>query len=552
MDDEPDVPEPARRRRARAPFVARSVVVLALVLGGAAAAYTGATRLVGREDMAASEVNVAGRQRMLAQRIGLVVRLIVQDDASRSEWVAELNRALSLIERSHVALRDGGVVPDLDPGHPGVRVSRAPRRVREVLFGEPHRLDGLMRSFIATARSVSERTGRVSPDDPGLEALTQEVEGPVLAALDAAVHGYERELGTSERRSHLLIGGAVGASMLILAAGLSLGARRRRRLETDMEVEAARRESEAWFRAAVEGSFDALSIQRARRDKKGMIIDFEYVEVNERFALRLGRPRDKIIGRGMLEMLSPDVGPGVVARYARVVERAERSEEEVRLSLPGGERRWYQVLVVPVEDGVAVTARDVTEHKQRESELSYRAHHDALTGLSNRSALLERLDYVLSATADPSFAVLFIDLDGFKGVNDTLGHAAGDELLREVAERLRTTARSGDTVARFGGDEFVLLCERVRSDETAREVAGRVIGALGEPFRLERGEATIGASIGVAMAAAGCTATSLLNRADSAVYTAKGRGGSCVAIAAQADSGRRGARDVSVSSRSNG
>ncbi|HQP66658.1 MAG TPA: EAL domain-containing protein [Quisquiliibacterium sp.] len=168
---------------------------------------------------------------------------------------------------------------------------------------------------------------------------------------------------------------------------------------------------------------------------------------------------------------------------------------------------------------VAVTAA------RRERVLRHRALFDALTGLPNRTNLIERLDAELAALGDRQIAVLFIDLDGFAHVNDTLGHEAGDQMLGQVGQRLRANTRPDDLVARLGGDEFVLALLRLEDTEQAAQAARRVIEALAAPFTVAGAEVFVAGSIGVAVAPAhGHSAAELLRNADLAMYRAKARG----------------------------
>lgn len=179
--------------------------------------------------------------------------------------------------------------------------------------------------------------------------------------------------------------------------------------------------------------------------------------------------------------------------------------------------------------------RDIKERKEAEQKIAHLAHHDFLTGLPNRAYFSEILNHSIAITkrVGANLAVLFLDLDGFKKINDTLGHEAGDLLLQGVAQRLRATVRESDTVARIGGDEFVLLLERVESTDSAVTVAQKIIANLAAPFDLNGTPGYIGVSIGIAIFPQhGELAERLLRRADEAMYQAKQNGKNTYRIAA--------------------
>jgi diguanylate cyclase (GGDEF)-like protein/PAS domain S-box-containing protein len=179
---------------------------------------------------------------------------------------------------------------------------------------------------------------------------------------------------------------------------------------------------------------------------------------------------------------------------------------------------------------VIVTVADETERRRSADELFHRAVHDPLTGLANRVLLLDRLTVAL-ARADRQghqLGVLYVDLDGFKAVNDTWRHAVGDEVLRAVAKRLTAAVRPQDTVARFGGDEFVVLCEDLTGRDDAFQVAERVLEALRRPIPHRAGTCQLAASIGVVLADGQRDPADLIEAADHAMYRAKGRGGASI------------------------
>ena len=223
------------------------------------------------------------------------------------------------------------------------------------------------------------------------------------------------------------------------------------------------------------------------------------------------------------------------AKWEAALRRVLSSELPVDLELSLGRSapRYLHVGITPEFDdagelaGVFVMGRDITARKLAEDELAERAVHDPLTGLANRVLLADRIQHALARLRRyPSqLAVLFFDLDRFKVINDSLGHAAGDALLVEVGRRLTALARGSDTVARFGGDEFVMLCERIRRNDDAAIIARRIGEALEEPFVHEGHPIHITASIGITTTDDATTSpAALLRDADAAMYQAKQSG----------------------------
>jgi len=232
-----------------------------------------------------------------------------------------------------------------------------------------------------------------------------------------------------------------------------------------------------------------------------------------------------------LRAVHPDDRARIEQGAAQALAEGADFEAEFRMVLESGEVRWRSVKGRTVVDAAGGARRmlgvgvDVTERKRLEAELRRHAFHDALTGLANRALFRERVDHALAHDdGGGAVAVLFVDLDDFKTVNDSLGHDVGDRLLACAAERLQHATRGCDTVARLGGDEFGILLRRVCDGEEAAMVADRVVAALRAPFHIDGHAVRTGASIGIGLAAPGAHPDDLLRNADLAMYRAKGAG----------------------------
>lgn len=282
--------------------------------------------------------------------------------------------------------------------------------------------------------------------------------------------------------------------------------------------------SEARFLAAAGNSPDAFTTLEAIRDAKGLITDFRVTYENPA-AQQLWNSA----GAGAL--LSQHVPAELLVElreaYGLIVRSGNFLREERRQLVPGQGPEWLEHHVVPLGDGVAVTWRDITQRHQAEERLKYLAQVDGLTGLPNRSMFYDRLEQALlrARRSGRPFALLFLDIDHFKSVNDRFGHAGGDALLRKVAERLRRSVRSADTVARLAGDEFTVILEELKSGEDADRVAATMLRIARTPLQLDGRDLQVTLSIGVALYEGGEVGTAeLLNRADAALYAVKRAG----------------------------
>ncbi|MCU4183135.1 EAL domain-containing protein [Acidiferrimicrobium sp. IK] len=238
---------------------------------------------------------------------------------------------------------------------------------------------------------------------------------------------------------------------------------------------------------------------------------------------------DGWLGRRVDEAMHPDDRRAARAALSRLLSEPDAVERlSCRIRTVTGEYRHLDVtctnrLADPWVNGVVTNSRDVTDEVEASELLRHQATHDPLTGLANRTLLLDRMERAL--VSGPC-AVLFIDLDHFKRVNDTLGHAAGDELLEVIARRLQATLRPGDSVARVGGDEFVVLADGVHTSEAAAAIAARITDAITRPVRLSARTMTVGCSVGIALAHPSVVREPelVLQDADTALYQAKERG----------------------------
>lgn len=244
----------------------------------------------------------------------------------------------------------------------------------------------------------------------------------------------------------------------------------------------------------------------------------------------LGVTPDEIIGTTTVDLIHPD-DLALAADQAEEVRGVDGAAYRSVLRVRHAREGWVWVEIVgrnllhdPVVRGVVSTLRDVSEQRATEDRLRHEAGHDALTGLANRNRVDEHLEAVLEAPSRDRVAVVYLDLDGFKGVNDDLGHAVGDEVLRIVGRRLARAVRDTDLAGRLGGDEFVVVCGEVADDGQALAVAHRLHESLRGPARVTGRPLDIRVSLGVARPVDGDDGASLLASADRALYAAKEAG----------------------------
>ncbi|MBL0140970.1 MAG: EAL domain-containing protein [Betaproteobacteria bacterium] len=290
------------------------------------------------------------------------------------------------------------------------------------------------------------------------------------------------------------------------------------------ETERALEASEARFRVLTESGLDLISVLGA---------DGTILYQNLALGNLLGYEPGDTLGRNVFDLVHRDDVDSARAAFRRILETSHfREPLEFRIRHRDGQWRTFESLGTNCVDnphirGVVFNSRDVTERKVIQQRIQHLAYHDNLTGLPNRGLLQDRLAHSIARAerGGRKVAVLFIDLDNFKNINDTLGHDVGDELLRQVAQRLSGCVRAGDTIARQGGDEFIVLLDSLDDGRVASVVAQKILNALRAAFVLDGMEQHVSGSVGIAVYPGdGSDAQTLMKNADTAMFHGKGIG----------------------------
>jgi diguanylate cyclase (GGDEF)-like protein len=342
---------------------------------------------------------------------------------------------------------------------------------------------------------------------------------PIMAVVGISESALLEEYGPRAREIELTAAMGSLVLCLIAAAGMRRALLRIRQTQYDREVRDA-------YRIATENARDGFYMLRAVYRGQNEIVDFLIEDCNERGAMYRDLPREALIGKTLLEAM-PVLAETHMLGACRQAMEIGSFEDEMKVPQHGSRApQWLQRRLVRTGAGLAVTLRDITENKLNEEALVQMANADALTSLPNRHWLMHYLPVVLANARDSGkmLAVMFVDLDDFKNINDTLGHAAGDQLLKAAAMRLKAVIRPGDKIARLGGDEFTILVEEAQSREEVATVAERVIDTLKKPFMLGEVERQhfVHASVGISLFPVdGADGQTLLKHADIAMYAAK-------------------------------
>jgi diguanylate cyclase (GGDEF)-like protein/PAS domain S-box-containing protein len=463
-------------------IVAASAVLLALVIARLAGLISRHERGERREhvlrEAAAALVAAWKREDIYRVAVDSALEIVAEDGASVGLAIGGVHEFTIVATAGERSAASFGLRPDnLPPGAIAQLTRASPRSARTVRVAAAHGEWTLVRLAVqgdfrgALAIHTTERLSRVASE--GVETLAAQV------AL--ALEGTALVADLHERRSSARFRSLVQNSSDIIAV-----------LERDLTIR-----------------YHTPSVER--------VLGYGEQEL-------VGVSLDALLVKGEEDRLHTLLGE--VTQAPSVPVPCDLRLRQKNGSVCHLETVFNNLLDDPNVAGIVVTARDVTERRALEEQLSHQAFHDSLTGLANRLLFRDRVEHALELTRrhQKLVAVFFIDLDDFKSINDSLGHAAGDDLLVTVARRLQACLRPEDTCARLGGDEFGIIVENIRGAEAADIVATRLLAALSEPLEFFGSKVEVQGSIGIALGSSDLTASELLRNADLAMYRAKSEG----------------------------
>ncbi|QBE61618.1 bifunctional diguanylate cyclase/phosphodiesterase [Pseudoduganella lutea] len=451
-------------------------------------------------------------------------------DRGRKDWHIHFTRRLNGPD----GLFAGAVILEVDPSYFTSGYERARQGDQGLLAIAGS--DGVMRSVrIGERTSWGQTVDLAAWERPAAQPWTSALDGVprYTATRMLRTYGLVVVAGLAEaeqmapfearRRTHLWEAGVASAVLFLVIvlvwAWSWQGAKARRRIRRAQET----------YAAASEANLDAFFVLRAIWSKGAgadrRITDFRIVSANSRAEQITGLAKDVMRNNTLLQWLPRARATGMFDRLCAIMAKGGVYQEEWHNDMPEFKAEWMHWQVVGVEGGVVAILRDITESKRDAERIFHMAHHDALTGLPNRSLIGDRLEQsiLLAERESQQVMVAFVDLDSFKLVNDTLGHTAGDELLKTVAGRMVDCVRKSDTVGRFGGDEFVLVLPQGDAGDADRAaLLEKILAAVVRPVLLDGQEVQVSCSIGAAVYPHdGRDRDTLMMNADAAMYRAK-------------------------------
>lgn len=509
---------PAKTRDVRVRYIVALAVIALLSIGSHWAITTTVATQVGN----GAQINVSSTQRVLSQRIALNASVMAQGNPLRAAAAREALEALVIqMAEAHDDLISGNAARGL-PGEPNAELT-------DLYFGSGQ-LDVKVRSFLVTAQNLLETPqDRISSTSTQVRSLTTLAADPsesgLLATLARASQAYSDD---SERE----VDDVVTVAQVVLAVTLlALVIEGRWVFRPMIRRIAEQTESILRARSRLRAVLDNALVGVVTLDEFGTILD---ANATARGLLDLDLDLDAD-DAGIDHTNIVDFATSTDGRTAlrKLVEQARLDTDvaplDIELARSGDvflARISAQVADSATGRFISAVITDETVRRQAEDRLRHNADHDALTDLPNRALFKRRVDAALdpaTRSAGPA-TVMFIDLDDFKTINDSLGHLVGDRLLTVVAQRLTSCVRAGDTAARLGGDEFAVLIPDALDASVARSMAERITGVLRSPIIIDGVSLSMTASIGIAVADRAEDSTSLLSNADSAMYSAKRQG----------------------------
>lgn len=533
----------------------RYIIALSLVASLSTAAWLSLHMVISAQKSTAAVVNISGRQRMLSQRTAFFVNLLV--NAPKTERPAirsKLKEAIRLMEHSHHGLTHG----DAKMGLPE---SMSPA-IHAMYFEGQNALDERVETYIKNVNQLLlSDDSSLTAANPQLQYITQNAPTTLVAALDQMVQQYQLEGEESVGRLQkaetifwvvtllllaleaLLIFNPFVKHLKAIIGKLQTVTNELRIHQGNLEELIRQRTAELESRsiALTESEEKFRLISTAAKDAIAIIgIEEQVVYWNPAAEKIFGYEANEVVGKNLHTLLAPvkfrdeahsgferfrKYGVGnLIGKTVEVSALRKNGDEfllELSISAFWFQHNWHALGIM----------RDITERKAIEDQVKHLAHYDALTDLPNRTLFSDRLQQALATAKRDKvrLALLFIDLDEFKPINDIHGHAVGDLLLKEAAKRIYACLRESDTVARMGGDEFIVLLPVVEDERDSSIVAEKIRIALNQPFDLAGNILQISSSIGIAIYPEhGSDEEALLKNADTAMYYAKESGRNCV------------------------
>jgi len=496
-------------------ITSRYRIALGLIAILSCLSYLSLSFAIKEEENSSTIINLSGRQRMLSQQIVLLSsQLITAKHSDKyAEQKTDLQNAIQLMEEKHEMLIHGHKTP-------GASFKLSPE-MKAIYFSAPHEVNKRIDSFLIHATAFSnEPLHKQTHDNPHYQTLSRSASG-ILKSLDAAVAQYELE--SKQKIAHILIieRAVLGITLLVLL------------LEAlfifQPTVLRLGREANALINTINKFLGIALSLGEGLivTDPKG-VIQF----VNPAAAESLGWNKNELLNKKLSETID-GINTEQSNNSSLIIQgnMPKRVDDTIFIRKNGAPQHVTYTTNTFLEDGKVtqfiITFRDISVRKKHDAQIQHFAYHDYLTNLPNRRLFTDRFSMELARAKreQSNLAIMFLDLDSFKEINDQFGHDAGDEILQEAARRIQQIIRESDTVARMGGDEFILLLPKIEQQADAAIIAKKIVDAISKPI-VSGGEThIISTSAGISFFPTdGDDHDTLVAKADYAMYCIKKRG----------------------------